>query len=123
MSYSEWNLCKNKFTIYSSEAYPNDAQYLIAVCSNFKIKKPDPQLVTMSQVKNFGFKRGFFSLEKQFDETRCKLNDTLSQLAVVSLQKDNLKAELDKIKSSKLYFIWRVYRKCRKILQFHASSI
>lgn len=78
-------------------------EYLIALCSDKSIRNPTPVSISLESVDNFDLTEGIISLSKQFNE--------------LIAQKDNIKMELDIIKSSKFFKLWPLYEKIKNILK------
>jgi len=79
----------------------SNCEYIIALCSDKSIKNPIPVSISLENVDNFNLTEGIISLSKQFSE--------------LITQRNNIKVELDMIKSSKFFKLWPTYDRLKKL--------
>lgn len=133
---------EEKFSLLTNQTLtnsinPKNSQYIIAICSNKKLPKPNLLSLTSNKVDNFDLTSGFISLGKQFNQLQTtieKLQKDLSQKSLeaknyknqieqIKTQVQNLENTLNMIKSAKFFKLWQGYCKIRnKILKKNYES-
>jgi 2-polyprenyl-3-methyl-5-hydroxy-6-metoxy-1,4-benzoquinol methylase len=99
-----------KTNLYTHPANLKKSQYIIAVCSDYKLPNIDLYSINSIKVDTLNFETGILSISKYINNLQSQLQQQQSHI-------QSLETQLNTIKSAKFFRLWQSYCKIRdKIL-------